>query len=75
MGLGLIGPPAEPSIPALYGAAQDGDAGVRYAAIVALGRIGKASNEVVACLKAALADPDPMTQRGARNALDELGVD
>ncbi len=75
MGLGLIGEPAEPAIPALcIIATHDADDSVRYAAIVALGRIGKPTTKVISCLTAALADPDPMNQRGAQNSLRELNI-
>ncbi len=74
MGLGLIGAPAEPAIPALCLATCDIDPSVRYTAIVALGRIGTPTAEVVTCLSAALADSDDMNQKGARNALQELTV-
>ena len=72
MALGLIGTPAEAAIHALCLALRDANASVRYTVIVALGRIGKPAVEVVTCLNAALADPDPMNQGGARNALQEL---
>jgi HEAT repeat protein len=74
MSLGLIGSPAEPAIPALCVATRDINSSVRYTAIVALGRIGRPTAEVVTCLNAALADPDPMNQKGARNALRELDI-
>jgi len=74
MGLGLIGAAAESAIPSLCRAVHDSNTSVRYAAIVALGRIGKATSDVVESLNAGLSDSEPMNQRGARNALEELNV-
>jgi HEAT repeat protein len=51
-GLGLIGRRAEAAIPALCLATRDPNASVRYAAIVALGGIAKATAEVVSALDA-----------------------
>ncbi len=72
MALGLIGHDAESALPALCGAAFDVNHKVRYAALVAIGNIGKFTPEAVACLNVALSDPDEMCRKGARNAISEL---
>ena len=72
LALGLMGPEAEMAIPALCQATFDDNPGVRYTAIVALGRIGKNTPDVQICLKSSLRDANEMICRGAELALQAL---
>lgn len=60
------------SIPALLAQLRDPAAEVRYHACVALGQMEKVPNPEL--LRELLDDKDPMVQRGAKAALEKLGV-
>lgn len=68
--LGSIGPGAADAIPALIGAFDDTDAGVRWHSAVALGKIGPAA---VPRLASALKDGEVNVRRGAAQALGMAG--
>ncbi|MEP3481846.1 MAG: HEAT repeat domain-containing protein [Fuerstiella sp.] len=60
------------SVPALLAQLRDPASDVRYHACVALGQMGQISNPELIC--ELLDDKDPMVQRGAKAALEKLGV-
>ena len=68
--LGIIGPEARGAIPALVGALRDSEAGVRWEAAAALGRIGEDS---VPALVEALWDRDVKVRHAATYALGAVG--
>ena len=68
--LGTIGPEARGAVPALIGALRDPEAGVRWEAAAALGRIGKDS---VPALIEALWDRDVRVRHAATYALGAVG--
>lgn len=60
------------SVPALLAQLRDPASDVRYHACVALGQMGQISNPDLIC--ELLDDKDPIVQRGAKAALEKLGV-
>jgi HEAT repeat protein len=68
--LGIIGPKARSGVPALIGALRDPEAGVRWEAAAALGRIGQDS---VPALIEALWDRDMKVRHTATYALGAVG--
>jgi len=68
--LGLIGPEAQPAVPALARSLHDQSRQVRLEAATAMARIGKVS---VPMLVEALHDPDPEVRHAAAYALGEIG--
>jgi hypothetical protein len=63
---------AEEAIPQLVGLLGDENAGVRWAAVVTLGRIGRGSAAAAAGLRAALSDGDDEVREAATWALSQV---
>lgn len=71
--LGMIGPKARESVPALVEALGDSDVDVRAAAASALGQIGSEARDAVPPLVKAVEDEDSSVRQDAIWALGEMG--